>query len=310
MAWGTNARFPVEIGPHVACNWTLGRVCAFDPFWLVYFESPVCKLFLYPSGKVGRSGNNVPEGWPQTGSTCCQHPQQILSSCCWRRSITSPEQRSQTKPEPILGPVALDIMVGGEAGSRELRGRWARGEVREKERWGERPNWWLFASLSRHSFQGWDCVPLDDERSLVLSFPEPPLCRTLPVPLPPLPLPSSAARSFSACSDPLSERREFWREGVLGWRDSWPFFSSGERTNRQVECEKRTQLVSECARCLGGRGSLTSQCLHGGLIVSTEELRLNGFHHSLEPAAGTCEKEMIRNLHFVGLFFFFFIFEG
>lgn len=67
------------------------------------------------------------------------------------------------------------------------------------------------------------------------------------------------------------------------------------RSNVRSACDWR---AGECERCLGGRGSLTSQCLHGGLVVGTEELRLNGFHHSLESAAGTCEEEIIRNLHF------------
>lgn len=169
----------------------------------------------------------------------------------------------------------------------ELWGRWARGKVREKE-WGKKgANWWRSTSLSHHSFQGCNCVPLDDERSLVLSFPEPPLCRTVPLspPLPLLSLPLSAVLSFSACSDPPS-RWEFWREGVLDWRNSWPFFSSKERKwpeNGKVKCDKRTQLVSKP----GGRSNLTSQCLNWGLIVSTEELCLNGFHHSLESAART-----------------------
>lgn len=98
------------------------------------------------------------------------------------------------------------------------------GEGSEKrKRWGKKAKRTTFASLSQHSFQGWDWVPLDEERSLVLSFPEPPpLCRTVPLPpLPPPPLmlpqpslplplpPPSATRSFSGHSDPLSERREF-----------------------------------------------------------------------------------------------------
>lgn len=92
------------------------------------------------------------------------------------------------------------------------------------------------ASLPQHSSQGWDCVPLDDERSLVLSFTEPGLCKLVPLLLLLLlPLPPSATRSFStrSRSDPLSERREFWREGVLGWRDSWPFFSSNGKSGRE-----------------------------------------------------------------------------
>lgn len=230
-------------------------------------------------------------------------------------------------------------------------------------------------SLPQHSFQGWDCVPLDDERSLVLSFPDPRLCKTVPLLLPLL-LPPSAARSFSprSRSDPLSERREFWREGVLGCRESWPFFSSegpGVKSGRK-DVKQTTELTGVCAdisnshcgdivkmwHCgnlpyrekmcperrkvpitsiikiqrkdlvlVQGRGQacssygygksswmearlcnvpkkdkntticvvctcvmLTSQCLHRRLIMSTQELSLNCFHHSFESATGTWEE--------------------
>lgn len=92
-------------------------------------------------------------------------------------------------------------------------------------------------------FHWWDCVPLDVERSLVLSFAEPCLFMTVPLLLPPLPPPPpSTVRSFSPCSDPLSERREFWRDGVLGWRESWPFFSSEVNTSK-----RRNEMMLRCA---------------------------------------------------------------
>lgn len=99
-----------------------------------------------------------------------------------------------------------------------------------REGWGQGGDLYIL-------FHWWDWVPLDAERSLVLSFPEPCLCRTVPLLLPPPPPPPSIVHSFSpwSRSDPLSERREFWRDGVLGWRESWPFFSSEVNLGKKKE---------------------------------------------------------------------------
>lgn len=83
----------------------------------------------------------------------------------------------------------------------------------------------LLMSVSTMFPQGWDCVPLE-ERSLVLSLPEPFLWSTLPLP----PIPASPRSHFSPRSPPPSERREFCRVGVPGGREvSCPFFSSEEK---------------------------------------------------------------------------------
>lgn len=140
-------------------------------------------------------------------------------------------------------------------------------------------------SLPQHSFQGWDCVPLGDASSLVLSFPDPHLCKTVLLLLA-LPLSPSTVCSLSTRSDPLSERREFWREGVLGCREIWPFFSSEGQKGKSVN---QTHQWLTCDVCVCVCVSLTSQCLHRRLIMSTQELSLNGLYHSLESATRTWE---------------------